>query len=600
MTNDRPLLSCRARRLLTGGLCVLFALAPLLPQLVHFDVSFAARSFIVLGLAALAARLGWNAIANVWSGFGPGLPALIGVAGAGISLTYAPELFRSAGEWSTLVSLLLLWSMLAALNPTRGEQAALAAAIVIGAALASLQALYSQWAGHEALIESLKENAFYDEVMREEMARSLEANRAMGRFGNPNHLAGYLCLSLWPLWLLWKRVSSAKTRLLLAAAGICIAIAVFQTYSRSGLIVTLATAAMFILFEWLNRGGRISWKPILSVFISLAAVGAIAALVVPAGLFGGRLMTISTIVARTHFYRGAIQIITDYPLFGVGFGGFEGYYAQYLRPGDLEARFVHNAILESAVEGGLVGLLLILWLCVSLMLWWRQRWRRSDDPALVWAAGGACFALSLLSLIDFHNRLIEMWYAPLLLIALAQAQPTAIAAAPAPAWTRRLAWTALLIFWIVFIGCRYGNRLANETGYYHLLEGNLGPARQSYEQAVIFDPSDAQSWSHLGKIWAQIPAPAASQRWLSCSERAVDWAPRRASLRADWAEALFALGYREDALEQVETAQRLFPARARYYELHAQFLRALNRPQEAEALEQTARRIRTLAEERKP
>ena len=81
---------------------------------------------------------------------------------------------------------------------------------------------------------------------------------------------------------------------------------------------------------------------------------------------------------------------------------------------------------------------------------------------------------------------------------------------------------------------------------------------------------------------------------------AVAWAPRRATLRADLGEALFALGYTEEAIQELRAAQALFPARPRYYDLAAKLYQALNRTEDAARMEETARRIKQEIEERKP
>ncbi|MBI1390493.1 MAG: hypothetical protein GC154_18810 [bacterium] len=599
MNESGSTFSPSARVFITVSLAVYFIIAPLYPQNVDYAVAFAFRSIVFLVFALMMAQGGWGWAAEAFRRSPVMWPATAGVVGSSLSLFWTPSLYDALDSFTLMLTLYILWFVLLLMNFTPRERVRLAAALVTGGVIASMWALYSQWIGHAALIEALKNNPMYDDVMREEMIVSLRANRALGRFGNPNQLAGYLALCLWPAWWLWKRTPGAAARTALGMAACILLAGVYRSYSRSGLLLVVLSGAWLALYEWRSRGGRVSMKTASAVAgAALLGVAALA-LALPPGSFGGRLMTISTIVARTHFYRGALLTVRDHPFLGVGLNGFEGYYAQYLRPGDLEARYVHNVILETAVEGGVAGVLILLWMLTVLVvsLW---RFRRGSGEASVWAAAGACAALFALSLVDFHNRLAEMWLVPLFMLSLVHPP------VPAPDAIRSLskalraaAFAALAAAWVVLAGLRYAHDAAAEQGYYLFADGRLAEARRAGEWAVFFAPIDAEGWNRLAQIWMRIPTEQGRLNWLSCSKRAVRWAPRRASLRADYAEALFTLGYRDEALEQIERARRLFPARPRYCQQAAAYYRAMQKPDEADRLEAEARRIQTQIEERK-
>ncbi|MDP8243815.1 MAG: O-antigen ligase family protein [Candidatus Hinthialibacter antarcticus] len=599
--NDAPLtLNTRHHAVIVGALAVLFFLAPLLPQLIHYDIAFAFRSFLYLCVAVLIAQYGWRGAVRQLNHEPFFLPAFLGVAASAVSLSYAPDFFRAGNAFSNLVALLFLWTVLRLMNFSTSHRRTLTMALVIGGAAAALQALYVQWTGHGELIEALRTNPMYDETMNAEMIVSLEANRAMGNFGNPNHTAGYFVLCLWPLWLLLRQSKTWGARIALCLAGFILTTGIYRTFSRSALLALALTFVLIALFEWLQRGGRITWKAIaLSLSAPIIALAG-AIFILPAHLFGDRLMTLSTIVARTHFYRGALAVIQDHPCFGVGLEGFEGFYAQHIRPGDLEARYVHNVFLESTVEGGLIGAVLLTWLLLVVFAYLWKRWRQPvPDRAAVWAAFGACSVFVFLSCVDFHNRLPELWYVPLFLmsaVSVSKIQMQSIRQ-----WPIAINWAlAILLFlcWGYFAGCKYANRLAADEGYYSLLDEKFYPARTAYERAVLWDPSDASSWNSLGNLWARTPTPIAQQTRLNCMHRAVARAPRRATLRADLAEALFALGYTEEAIQELRAAQALFPARPRYYDLAAKLYQALDRTEDVARMEETARRIKQEIEER--
>jgi O-antigen ligase len=72
---------------------------------------------------------------------------------------------------------------------------------------------------------------------------------------------------------------------------------------------------------------------------------------------------------RLDFYYNTLQIVRDHPLLGVGTGGFPAAYEQQTRGKVvMETRNPHNEYLLIAVQTGIVGLALLLYLFYSL---WR-------------------------------------------------------------------------------------------------------------------------------------------------------------------------------------------------------------------------------------
>ncbi|MGC9329477.1 MAG: O-antigen ligase family protein, partial [Candidatus Hinthialibacter sp.] len=559
------------------------------PQNVYPGFSFLFRSLAFLLFGLTAYRLGAGRMIGTLYAHPLIPPSAALLLLVFLTFFYTPSLYHAKGSASLALSVWVLYLLIVSGPFSKRPMKILLWSLVLGGLLAAVHGLFIQWMGPSEMIESLKTSASYPKDMREEMIRSLEANRAMGRFGNPNHLAGCLVLSLWPLWALWKREDKTVLRAILALSVFVMAWGVYRTFSRSGLLAFLLTLSFWAGFECYNRGWRISWKPILAVLSALLILLLVAVLAAPGGALGGRLLTVSTIVARLHFFRGAVRIIARHPWFGVGSEGFESFYCAELRPGDLESRYVHNAFLESAVEGGMIGALLFLWMLFAVVFYLRRQWRISPERRIeIFAAFGAFVTLFFLSMVDFHNRLIEMWIAPVFLLGVIHTP------APIPSSLRRPRWTAaalalvLVSAWILLIFCRYWNEYSRMDGRYLAMDNQKYAARQAYERAVWFDRTDADSWRWIGLFWAEIPNPAAQLRRLECLRQAVRWAPRRASIRADYAEALFALGYTEKALEEIHHAQRLFPVRPIYYERAAAFYRFLNQTEQAEEQMQKA------------
>ncbi|MFB3784793.1 MAG: O-antigen ligase family protein [bacterium] len=592
--------------LAAGLLAVLAVLAPLFPQLVHPGFAFFFRSTLFLLLGLWGYRLGVAEVARrlvVSPLFWPALLLfLLLLAG----LFYTPNVYRAKAKLSLLLAAGLLYGT-AYLWP-RDDQARrwVCGGLLLGGCLAALHALITQWLGHGALIETIKTNPLYPADMREEMIRSLQANRALGRFGNPNHLAGYLALCVWPLWILWKARGPRWQRILLLGAAALLAWGIYRTYSRSGLIALAATVALTTGYELHRRGVRFSWKSALGAAVGLLILAAGFFTLLPVHWLGGRLMTVSTIVARVHFFRGGVAIIRDHPWLGVGPEGFEGFYCAYLRPGDLESRYVHNVLLEMGVEGGIAGVWLFFWLLLVTIHCLRgaQRPAKNDAP-YPFAARGAVLTFLLLSLVDFHNNLMEMWLVPAFLAGIATARHIPSDAPPPNEW-RTLGQAAkgasalfaagLVAVWIILVLLRFWNETYKGNAYFLALDGQKPAAQAAYERAVFFDRTDAESWNHLGYLWADTPGPAAVFERLACLKQSVRWSPRSAAYRADYADALFAAGHTGPALEQLQTAQLLFPSRPIYHERLARYYRLLGRDAEATELEQKAQHLKELIE----
>ncbi|MDX9752898.1 MAG: O-antigen ligase family protein [bacterium] len=589
----------RDTTLATALLAVLFFLAPFYPQQTNAGFAFFFQSILYLLFTLVVLRQGWQPVLAAIHVTPLGWPILAGLLWVGIGLFYTPDLYQAKAKLALLLSITLLFFLFQTLTLTIKERGVLLTALAGGGLAAALHAIYSQWIGHGELIESIRTTAIYSETMREEMIRTLEANRAMGNFGNPNHLAGWLVLSLWPLWVLMHHTERQWQRALLGLVALPILYAIYQTYSRSGLVVLLFSVGLATTFAlWLQ--GKTRWlKRLFGAGALLLLIGVPLFLwLVPPSFLGGRLLTTSTLVARLHFFRGGWLIFWDHLWLGVGPEGFEGYYSQFIRPGDLESKYVHNVFLEAMLEGGLVGLALLLWLLVALARHIRNGWRQTRGPIPL-AAGGAAVGLLLFSLIDFHNNLLEMYLVPLCLAGNLRPNLRSM-----PSWLplKQLGWGIGLVLigcWLSLVACRYYNKTEASLAYALLLEEKWYDARTCYQRAVWFDRTDADAWNGLARVWQRIPLPEAQEKALDCYRQAIQWLPRSASFRADYANALFRLGYPVEAITAMREAQRLFPSRAAHYEQMAEYYRALGDEASANQETKKAEQLKQAEQERR-
>jgi O-antigen ligase len=100
-------------------------------------------------------------------------------------------------------------------------------------------------------------------------------------------------------------------------------------------------------------------------------------------------------------------VALHHPVLGVGVGGFKRAYAQlaHLKGKDPKAAASHTTPITVAAEGGLPGLLLFLWLVVTVLMLAFRRLGRSFDGNARLAFGLALVAILVHSL--FYNALFE-------------------------------------------------------------------------------------------------------------------------------------------------------------------------------------------------
>jgi O-antigen ligase len=158
------------------------------------------------------------------------------------------------------------------------------------------------------------------------------------------------------------------------AAGVLVAANIFfVTPGRSGYVVLLVCAAVFVLGWALATGhgvrrGMLAAAVLVPVLLAgLAAVPASRARIAQAV---GELVTykeqkeITSMGIRVVFWRNTLPVIAQRPLFGWGTGGFEPAYAAQVagQPGILGTvtRDPHNQYLSVTAQHGLVGLAVFL------------------------------------------------------------------------------------------------------------------------------------------------------------------------------------------------------------------------------------------------
>jgi O-antigen ligase len=187
--------------------------------------------------------------------------------------------------------------------------------------------------------------------------------RVVGLLGNPAFIA--VCCAMGVPWAWYLILYSKRSRLLVLAAMVVMVSGVFFCMNRSawvGLGLSLVTMALFV-------------RRFRGVFLLILAVGAILAgvywaLIIASPVIRERLQAQGPIDYRVEAWRIAVEMIRDYPVFGVGYENYRFYYPRY-GTWDIYLRNLpspHNTYLWVWVTAGIVAFVPFMLLLLALAL----------------------------------------------------------------------------------------------------------------------------------------------------------------------------------------------------------------------------------------
>lgn len=335
--------------------------------------------------------------------------SLVGAQGEARTLSISPD-----ATWLSLLSLLPPMAVfVSAVRLQLNERRALSLLVIAFAVATALLGLVQVAQGRTSW---LRPYTFTNE------------NEAVGLFANRNHLAallycGVLLVAAWGVHVVRPleagRRAALETAWVVPLAACLVALLVLvagatMARSRAGLGLTMLAlaAGVAIAFQERFREGRT-----LEPGRAMAGAALFAVLfAVQFGLyrvlerFGGDPLE----DARVRFARTTLSGALAFLPFGSGVGTFVPAYAMIERPGDLLpdtfANRAHNDVLEFALEGGVLAILIQLafagWLAVRTLELWRRPWPLAApvDHALARAAAFACAVVILHSVVDYPLR----------------------------------------------------------------------------------------------------------------------------------------------------------------------------------------------------
>jgi O-antigen ligase len=230
-------------------------------------------------------------------------------------------------------------------------------------------------------------------------AEGESAARFRGIGENPNTVASYGFIVL-PL-LLWKIATvEGRARLAWVTAAVAASVLVGMTLTRTVLAIMVLQLVAFVLVLGTRR---VRTFVLAAVALALVA-GAIASVV--SDEFGervARMQNVATASGRTEAWKGAVELISERPVGGWGFGIetdiFRVYRETHLerfQRADFPSDSVHNSYLSFALQLGIAGGLLATALVLSpLLLLARRRTWAPLGPALTLAVALAAAGVTL-------------------------------------------------------------------------------------------------------------------------------------------------------------------------------------------------------------
>ena len=227
--------------------------------------------------------------------------------------------------------------------------------------------------------------------------------RAQGPFVNPDHFANYLAMVL-PLAIavtispdmVCEAASVMAFRIFSGLASLIVCAALLMSMSRAAIGGTACGMVMLGIMLTRGGGGEVFGYGFFYRHRALVLVGSVALLLLLSlplagssgiGQVGGRLGQQITSESgrddRLPVWRDAVKMVADFPFTGVGLNCFSQLFARYQRApwSPVFWDTAHNDYLQSAIELGLPGLLLILWAATALV------WRLVRSLRLIGARG---------------------------------------------------------------------------------------------------------------------------------------------------------------------------------------------------------------------
>lgn len=238
-------------------------------------------------------------------------------------------------------------------------------------------------------------------------------NAPVGTFGNSNFQAAFMGLiAVVASTMVLNPRFKLQTRLGLGLMGLAAIVVVRETLSSQGYLNFIAGAGVVAML-WLFMSKR------KSLAIAVAGLGVIGGGLVFLGLINSgplaRYIYEASIAARGYYWRAAIKMLIEHPIFGVGMDNYGTWYARN-RQVAMESGFstyantAHNVYLDIASNGGFPLLLIYLAITALVVVAIVRVVKRNDGiDAYFLATVGAWVAYHVQSFISINQLGLAIW-----------------------------------------------------------------------------------------------------------------------------------------------------------------------------------------------
>lgn len=248
------------------------------------------------------------------------------------------------------------------------------------------------------------------------------SGEATGTYTNRDHFAGLLEMvlpiaALYGLAILRRRNERFHSPALPAinACGLwslaaLLLLAIVYSLSRMGFLVALCVLSLVAVLSLGPRLPSRIWR--WSSLGLLCAIVLLVLVVIPPAQLIERFAAISSTErvsadTRLFLWRETPLLISEFPLFGTGLGGFESAFLKYQATGNaFRVEFAHNDYLQYVAELGFAGFAILMSIVIGIAVQISRgilKLTEEDRRLLVIACAGALVAMLLHSFVDFNT-----------------------------------------------------------------------------------------------------------------------------------------------------------------------------------------------------
>lgn len=408
-----------------------------------------------------------------------------------------------------------------------------------------------------------------------------------------------------------------NTYILTGLASILMAVSVFLSLSRGGIISLSLSMLIFGLLVFFGKTKRKRGFLIIIIFLII---------VLSVGWFGwdhifDRFSKIrdpqgNIEASRQTIWKDTAAIIKDFPVTGTGFGTLVNIYGKYRTlEGESVLYHAHNDYLELLSDGGIIAFLLSIWFLVSVFyMSFRKYLKRKDSYAMYLYIGSATGVISILihSISDFNLQIgSNGLYFFFLLGLMVAASHTRLHEGLEPTYLKETSFRAMVsarfLLALLFLSCLVINTGSLLSGLYYSTIRNVNPmkltgkedmvllngvarkisffdpldggyryvvantekllsnpeaAMQSTKEAVVLNPLHSEYLQALGQAYADANNRELAESLFLTGLNLDQNNPMRFKMYAAW---LFSEGRKDEALRQVKTALSISPERTGEY-----------------------------------